>query len=144
MESTTKTCRTCGETKQTSGFYAIGTTYFVKDCKECYKARVKRRYYKKHADVCAYERKRWKDPRRREYAMKKMREHRAKNPEKTKARNAVANAIRDGRIIKPTTCPHCGSTERIQAHHHDYTKPLDVAWACFKCHRSKYHGQRVS
>jgi hypothetical protein len=35
-------------------------------------------------------------------------------------------------------CEKCGY-HKSQAHHHDYSKPLDVNWLCFACHR-KEHG----
>ena len=46
----------------------------------------------------------------------------------------VGNAIRDGRLIKINECEICGSNKNIQAHHSDYTKPMDVNWYCQKCH----------
>ena len=57
---------------------------------------------------------------------------RQKNPEKYKAQNAVNNAIRDRKLTKGT-CEECGS-EEVEAHHDDYSKPLEVRWLCVKHH----------
>lgn len=62
----------------------------------------------------------------------------AKNPTKRNARRAVEAAIAAGRLKNPHVCFGCGCEEgehRIEAHHHDYTKPLDVVWLCTPCHR---------
>jgi len=56
------------------------------------------------------------------------------NPIKIKAQNSINNAIRDGRMEKPTTCEECPSTGKIQAHHDDYALPLVVRWLCRTCH----------
>ncbi len=65
--------------------------------------------------------------------LKKMR---AKYPEKYKARNALNNAIRDGKIIRKP-CEICGA--KAQAHHDDYSKQLDVRWFCQKHHYELFH-----
>ncbi len=52
----------------------------------------------------------------------------AKNPEKRRAQVAVGNAIRDGRLEKKP-CEFCGEI-KVEAHHHDYSRPLDVVWLC--------------
>ena len=49
--------------------------------------------------------------------------------ENKKAVNAVGHAVRCGKLIK-RPCIVCGATENVQAHHWDYTKPLDVDWMC--------------
>lgn len=54
------------------------------------------------------------------------------NPEKRKAHVIVGHAIRSGKLVK-LPCEACGS-ERSEAHHHDYSKPLDVVWLCRACH----------
>lgn len=66
-------------------------------------------------------------------AKKKFRES---NPVKAKAHNMVSNAIRDGEL-KKEPCMICNSSD-VQAHHPDYTKPLDVVWLC-PLHHSKIH-----
>ena len=61
-----------------------------------------------------------------------------RNMFKHKARQAVTNAVRDRRLIKQP-CP-CGET-KVQGHHEDYSKPLDVEWLCTKCHSKKEQGE---
>lgn len=49
------------------------------------------------------------------------------------ARTKVSNAVRSRRLVKEP-CEVCGSLE-VQAHHDDYSKPLDVRWLCDPHHR---------
>lgn len=47
----------------------------------------------------------------------------------------VQNAIRRGYITKPEACEECGRTgTRLNGHHDDYGRPLDVRWLCGSCH----------
>jgi hypothetical protein len=69
----------------------------------------------------------------------------ATQQEKDRAKRIVRAAIDDGSLVRPTTCQKCGEIPApyrdgrspIQAHHHDYSKPLDVEWLCIKCHRDE-------
>lgn len=57
-------------------------------------------------------------------------------PERRKAREAIKSEVRAGRMKKPEHCQICGKiAKRIEAHHHDYFKPLEVIWLCTMCHR---------
>lgn len=62
--------------------------------------------------------------------------YRHANPERIKARNAVSNALRDGRLERQP-CEVCGS--RAEAHHLDYARLLDVKWLCKRHHERKHH-----
>jgi hypothetical protein len=53
-------------------------------------------------------------------------------PERCEARKAVEIAIRTGKMNR-LPCRVCGS-EPAQAHHEDYSKPLDVTFLCKKHH----------
>jgi hypothetical protein len=64
------------------------------------------------------------------------RQYRARNPEKVRAHNAVRHAVKMGRLQR-TGCAVCGAGN-AHAHHHDYTKPLDVIWLC-KTHHADEH-----
>lgn len=55
-------------------------------------------------------------------------------PQKWKAHCLVNNAVRDGRL-KKEPC-FCGA--KAQAHHEDYTRPLDVVWLCTKHHAERH------
>jgi len=61
------------------------------------------------------------------------------------AQNCLEYAIRKGIVEKKTHCEICNDTgtfkdgrSKIQAHHSDYNKPLDVEWLCQNCHH-KWH-----
>ena len=56
-------------------------------------------------------------------------------PERNNARVLVYHAVKRGDLVRPTSCPKCGSSDRrIDAHHRDYSKPLEVEWSCSRCH----------
>lgn len=72
-------------------------------------------------------------------------------PEKTRAKKLLALAVKRGEIQRPTACPSCGDESRgrdgrtlIQAHHHDYSKPLEVQWLCVNCHAEAHSKQERS
>ena len=51
------------------------------------------------------------------------------------ARQAVHNKLKSGRLEKPERCERCqDTTENLDAHHGDYSQPLDVVWLCRACH----------
>ena len=67
--------------------------------------------------------------------------YRAKNPEKHAAHLLMRNAIRRGELVR-SACEICGSG-RVEGHHDDYAKPLDVRWLCKK-HHLQAHGGRLT
>lgn len=65
--------------------------------------------------------------------------------EKYLCRAKLRGEVRAGRIVKPKLCTKCGSSRyRIEAHHHDYYKPLEVRWLCQSCHRNEHNQVRWS
>ena len=56
-------------------------------------------------------------------------------PEKSKAVQAVNDAIAAGKLTRPSICESCFNERFTEGHHEDYSKPLDVDWLCKKCHR---------
>lgn len=51
------------------------------------------------------------------------------------AKERVRLAVRDGILIRPEFCSFCKTLCKAQAHHKDYSKPLEVIWICASCHR---------
>lgn len=135
-----KLCKWCGVTKSILEFY---THNRMKDgrlnkCSECVRTYVKSRYRVDNRKE--YEKKRNADPKRKLNMIKYSKLARSKNPQKFKARSAVNNAIRDGRLTR-SPCEVCGAT-KSQGHHDDYSKPLEVKWLC-KLHHDMRHGTSV-
>lgn len=95
----------------------------------------------------------WRDE-NRELAAIKMREWRTKNkkrhlefvsnykknnPEKATAHRLVLMAVKIGTLVREP-CSVCGNL-KSQAHHEDYSKPLEVKWLCQK-HHSEIHSNK--
>jgi hypothetical protein len=59
-----------------------------------------------------------------------------------RVRALVAAALRDGRLTRPDACEQCGIEGKPQAHHHDYSKPLEVEWLCERCHTNHHLAMR--
>ena len=57
---------------------------------------------------------------------------------KRRAHRKVFLAVCDGVLVRPDSCPKCGSSRQIEAHHDDYTAPLVVRWMCRACHRKEH------
>lgn len=56
-----------------------------------------------------------------------------------KAHIKVANALVSGKLHKQP-CEICKSTAKINAHHPDYSKPLEVQWLCPMHHSAVHRG----
>ena len=148
-------CRVCGKRKNIQSFYPrqVRANGLVGECKSCTRKRVRDNrqakidYYRKY-DADRFQ----NDPRvkarhRRYNSTKAGKLSSAKarqkwlynNQEKRAAHVLVGNAVRDGRLEKPDTCQICGAKPgRIEGHHEDYSKPLEVMWLCRSCHTAQH------
>ena len=143
-----KTCLKCHTEKPLTEFYVHKqmSDGHLNKCKACAKADVAERENRlKSTNLEWYEseleRHRIKAARHRAAGGGKNSGHvrsnwRKRNPEKSSAHKKVSIAIANGKIQK-APCEVCGNTES-QAHHDDYSKPLDVRWLCAE-HHSEHH-----
>ena len=146
-----KVCFKCKVEKPVTDFYvhpAMGDRRLGK-CKECTKADVRANYQANVEKYREYDRERATLPHRvaarlayaatdagRQAANRGKKAYLDRNPIKRAAHVAVGNAIRDGKLVR-MPCEVCG-TEVAQAHHDDYSKPLDVRWLC-TTHHAEWH-----
>lgn len=149
-----KTCTVCGQSKELSAFGLKkshnGKRYTNGLCRACgivkakqwAKANPEKRkaIWKRHAEknrekVASSNRAYYQ--RHRDRRLAAMYEYWRLNPEKRSARKEVHKALLRG-DLKRKPCEECGSIKRVQAHHHDYSKPLDVKWLCTLCHGKEH------
>lgn len=138
-----KRCFRCGETQPLSEFYSHPRMKdgHLNKCKECARKDIKANRTAKRGQYSEYDRQRNQRPERRSAKREMYSRARENNPQKIAARSSVRTALEAGRIDRQP-CKFCGDP-KSEAHHEDYSKPLDVVWVCFKCHREKFHGQVV-
>jgi hypothetical protein len=55
------------------------------------------------------------------------------HPGRQRARTHVYAAVKSGKLIRPPHCSQCDNP-KVQAHHDDYSKSLEVVWVCRKHH----------
>lgn len=140
-------CKICNTTKPDTDFYASNKSR----CKECVKARVNANRQANLERIRAYDRMRGSMPHR--VAARKayqrtpafaeshnaaVKRWEAKHPERRHASTTVGHAIRDGRLAPWPACavPTCDC--KPQAHHPDYSRPLDVVWLCDTHHKAAH------
>ena len=116
-----KVCSICGVEKPWADYHKDRKTKsgYEHRCKEC---NLKRR--KEYGQR----------PESKILAASSMSEYRRKNKAKVQARNKVHYHIKVGNMTRPTQCKNCQSVGHVEAHHEDYSKPLDVIWLCKPCH----------
>lgn len=144
MDVFLKTCFKCKVEKPCTEFYKhpqMGDGYIGK-CKECNKIDVQENYAKRREQYSDYDAMRYQTPHRKQHALRQQKKARDADPQKASTRRKTAWALRTGKLIRQP-CEKCGTTIKVQAHHEDYSKPLDVMWLCFQHHR-EHHGQIVT
>lgn len=66
--------------------------------------------------------------------------HNARHPDRHRARRLLNHAVARENIFRQP-CEVCGA-KKVEAHHSDYSKPLDVRWLCRMHHRE--HHRKVA
>ncbi len=135
---TTKTCKKCSIEKRLKEFYrhSMMADGHLNECKACTKARVLARRNENIDAVRAYDRLRGKEKHRIQNATEQTRAWRAQDKRRMAAHNAVARALRSGKLQKKP-CERCES-DSSYAHHDNYDKKLDVKWLCQPCHKERH------
>jgi len=142
-----KTCRKCGKIKLAEEFYIHlqMSDGRLNICKDCVKQRVKERERRlsKDPDWLIKERTRGRDKYHRLYkgfgangTTEAKKAWAKRNRLKIAAGRMAIRALGVGRLIKKP-CEVCGD-EKVEMHHDDYYKPIDVRWLCIK-HHNEHH-----
>lgn len=124
----------CQQCKKITSNVIINSTRYLKDgtkrhsymCNPCNAKRIKEYYHKNKERV-------------REIIYKSTSKHYAKQ----KARLTLNYHVNAGNITKPLNCERCATNKtRIEGHHDDYSKPLEVMWLCTRCHGDRHRELR--
>ncbi len=142
-----KTCFKCHEHKPLSEFYAHSkmSQGTLNKCKECTKADARAQHVRNMANPLwvAKERERQRiKERERRASGRYIPSQEAKNAWAKRNRHKKSANCKVGRhisrgLLQKQPCEICASTN-VQAHHDDYTRPLDVRWLCVK-HHNEHH-----
>lgn len=139
-----RTCRLCGEKKPLEEYTRNRTKSMGYDylCKACHR---KQEQERRRADP-----EKSREVNRRSVQNNKghwgamwadyQKRYCAKYPERHRANGRLNYRIGKGDIIRPLACSRCGATSALEAHHPDYSKPLEVEWLCLICHKEE-HGR---
>lgn len=138
-----KICKECRKAYSRANYYKIAEKLSVRrkeirsKKKDELNQKARDRYWKNRESLLEKARKR---PSYRKVDNEKANTYRLKNLDKARARQAVSRALKNGRLIKPFRCSLCNSEEKLDAHHADYERHLDVVWVCRTCHK-KLHSK---
>ena len=108
-------------------------------CKVCAKQDVhEHRHGKGRERVLAYDLERANQPHRIALRAQKTAQWRAEHPDRKRAQSLLGSAVKAGRVKPWPVCavPEC--CEKPEAHHPDYSRPLDVVWLCSAHHKQAH------
>ena len=124
--ATEKRCPRCTETLPRTAFGRRGATGVQPYCRPCSTLNV--------AD--------WlKRPGNRDRHNANIVASKQRTPERTAARHVVSKALATGRMVRGACVKGSDCAGQVQAHHDDYSKPLDVRWMCRKHHEALHHAE---
>lgn len=126
-----KYCPSCDQHKPLDGFgrHSGRPDGLQAECRECRRIRL-REWRRKNPEKLRAQRQRAQA--RANEANKRWK---CADPRRASAHSAVARALRRGALVRPEVCDRCGGkAARIEAHHADYDKWLEVEWLCSVCH----------
>lgn len=142
-----KVCSKCGIEKSLEDFHRDSQRPegVRSKCKVCIRqymatphAKAVKKAYASRPEVmetAAESRRKWREAHPNSYT-EESRSWRARNREKIRAHRKLQKAVAAGRIQR-RPCEVCG-TFPSQAHHHDYSHPLDVRWLCHGHHMAEH------
>lgn len=122
-----KKCSTCGVEKPLRSFGRRGNS-LRGVCNGCRAAQNRRGGYARKYQALR--------PERHRSAVAR---YHARKPEEHRAKTAVRRALKKGTLAR-MPCEVCGEP-RTEAHHDDYSKPLEVRWLCKTHHEQVHHNQ---
>ncbi len=133
-----KKCFKCLEDKPLMEFYKHSkmSDGHLGKCKSCAKIDTNKHRLENIEYCRSYDRARASEPKRKLLAKRVSIEWKAQFPNRRKAQIILGNAVRDNRIEKQP-CFVCGQ-EKVEAHHPDYERALDVIWMC-PVHHAQTH-----
>lgn len=125
-----KHCQKCKQNKKdlcvnSKRINAKGKEVFSYLCRDCNTARFKSYRASKHGKKMTYS-----------AVYRSIKKHK----DKVNARMILNYNVKHGKIKRPSKCSCCRLEKKIEAHHSDYSKPLNVLWLCRSCH-SDLHRQ---
>lgn len=103
-------------------------------CKDCCRIEYRERRQKKKETFLRKEKKYYLKHKKEIVEKRNVWYH--KNKDKASAHNAVKVALYKGLLVRKP-CEVCGSI-KSQAHHPDYSKPLEVKWLCILHHMREH------
>lgn len=152
-----KVCRECQTERPFSDFYkhprmADG---HLNKCIACVKKRVGKHREENIERIREYDKQRGNEPHRvearkqymqtdagRQAKKRGMDAYRKRHPMIYASHIISQKAVTNGLLVKASNCSACDSPEKIEGHHDDYTKPMEVRWLCEGCHKEWHRNNR--
>jgi hypothetical protein len=91
-----------------------------------------RRWFKAHPEYAKQYNKQYRAEHRHKFYELQI-DRQRRHPDRVRANELTRNAKKNGTLVKAEHCEQCDN-QRVEAHHDDYSQPLNVRWLCKACH----------